>query len=238
MCQEFCDPLVHCEYDEGYIVFNRYDGYKEVWRRMIDVLDIPEEAWPSDPHNKPDEDMIEASLIAQDQYLDASRSRDPDHLRGQFVPWARLPDPENGRMFKLTRGTLLVSSDETAFLYDVGKAELQQIIGVHSLDFGQLQFVDISEQHVFVVGTLRLNVYDRTSGSNVLRIDAGRLPWGFYASPEGQWRRTEDTFNHGELGFRRAVPPNWAHREDYFKAGVWSRILVAIVILIWLNSPC
>jgi hypothetical protein len=67
MCQDFCDPFVHCEHDEGYIVFNRFNNYKEVWRRRVDVLDIPEEAWPSGPHNKPDEDMIEANLIAEDR---------------------------------------------------------------------------------------------------------------------------------------------------------------------------
>ena len=238
MCQESCGSFVHCEYDEGYIVFNGLSNYKEVWRRRIDVLDIPEEAWPSGPHNKPHENMIEASLTAEDQYLDADRGRDPDHLRGQFVPWARLLGPENGRMFKLTRGTLLVSSAETAFLYDVEKAELQQTIELRSSNLGRLQYVDVSERHVFVVGILRLNVYDRTNGSNVLTIDAGRFPWNFYASPENQWRCLEETFNYGELGFRRTAPSNWAHREDYFNAGVWSRILSTVVVPIWLTPPC
>jgi len=142
-------------------------------------------------------------------------------------------------MFKLTRGSLLVSSASSAFLYDVRKAELQQTIEVHSFGFGQLRYVDISEQHVFVISTLRLSVYDRTSGSNVLSIDAGRLPWGSYASLENQWRCTENTFNHGELGFRRAqVPPNWAHREDRFHAGAWSSILSAVVVLVQLTPPC
>jgi len=236
--QEFCGPFVHCEHDEGYIIFNRIDNYKEVWRRRIDVLDISEEAWPSGPHNEPDEDMIEGNLVAQDRYLDISRSRDPDHLRGQFVPWARLLIPENGRAFKFTRGTLLVASVQRAFLYDVEKAELQQIIEVHALGFGQLRYVDVSEQHIFIVSNRRLNVYDRANGSCVLSIPAGRLPWDFYASPENQWRRTENTFNDGELGFCRAEPPNWADREDYFHAGVWSRILSSVVYPIWLTSPC
>jgi hypothetical protein len=162
--------------------------------------------------------MIQADLIARDQHLDANRSRDPDHLRGQFVPWARLLVPENGRAFKLTRGTLLVCSAQRAFLYDVEKAELQQTIEVQFS--GQLRYVDISEQHVFTVSTLELNVYDRANGLRVLSIPAGRLPWGFYASPKNQWRSAEGTFNHGELRFRRAAPPNWADREDYFHAGV------------------
>ena len=162
--------------------------------------------------------MIEGNQIAEDLFLDSRRSRDPNHLRGHFVPWARLLIPENGRAFKLTRGTLLVSSAQRAYLYDIEKAELQQTIGVETS--GQLRYVDISEQHIFVVSILRLNVYDRANGSCVLSIPAGRLPWGFYASPENQWRRTDQASNHGELRFQRAPPPNWADREDYFNAGM------------------
>ena len=68
----------------------------------MDVLDIPEEAWPSGLDNKPDEDMIDANQFAEDLYLDLSRRRDPDHLRGQFVPWACLLIPENGQAFMET----------------------------------------------------------------------------------------------------------------------------------------
>ena len=217
MCQEFCGPFAHCEHDEGYIVFNRFNGHKEVWRRRVDVLDIPKEARPSGLHNKPDEDMIEAGQIAEYMYLDLSYGKDPDHLRGQFVPWACLLIPEDCRAFKLTRGTLLVSGVQRAFLYDIEKAELRQTIDVQIQ--GQLRYVDISELHIFIVGTLQLNVYGRESGSCVLSIPAGRRPWNFYASPENQWRRTEDTADYGELCFRRATPPNWADREDYFSAG-------------------
>jgi hypothetical protein len=72
-----------------------------------------------------------------------------------------------------------VSSAQRAFLYDVEKAELQQTIGVETS--GQLRYVDVSEQHIFIVSILQLNVYDRANGSCVLSIPAGRLPWGFYA---------------------------------------------------------
>lgn len=214
--------MADCEHDEGYIVFTRPDGYKEVWRRRIDVLDIPEEAWPSEVHNKPDEFMFEARLVAQAEYLDASRMRDPGHLRGQFTPWARLlipEDPDDEVSFRLTRGTLLAFNVNTAFLYDIEKAELEQSIEVHVP--GRVGYIDVSEHHVFIISRIQLTVYDRVSGLCVLCIPSGRLPWDFYASPENQLRCTEETFSHGELGFRRAVPPNWAHRLDYFDAGMW-----------------
>lgn len=213
--------MAHIEYEEGYIIFDHSDGFKEVWRRRIDVLDVPEEAWPSELDNKPDEHMFEARLLSQALYLDASRMRDREHLRGQFTPWARLQipeDPNDGLVFKLTRGTLLAFNADRAFLYDIEKAELQQTIEVQVL--GKVQYVDISEQHVFLLSPLQLAVYDRVSGLRVLSVPSGRLPWDFYATPENQWRRTGETFSHGELGFRRAAPPNWAHREDYFDAGM------------------
>ena len=235
MRQNFCGPYVHCEYDEGYIIFNRIDNYKEVWRRSTDVLDIAEEAWPSMPYNKPDSSMIKAHTAAQQRHLVANRSRDPNHLRGHFVPWARLLIPEDGRAFKLTRGTLLVSSIQKAFLYNVENAELQQTIEIHSI--GRLRYVDVSEQHIFIISTLQLNVYRRADGLRVLTIDAGRLPWGFYATTANQLRRTEETFNYGELGFRRATPPNWADREDYFHAGAWTRVPSVVVILVQLTFP-
>ena len=214
-------------------MFNRIGNAKEVWRQSIDVLDIPEEAWPSMPYHKPDPTMVKAKTAAQQRHLIASCSRDPDHLRGHFVPWARLIVPENGHAFKLTRGTLLVASTQKAFLYNVENAELQQTIEIHSV--GRLRYVDVSEQHIFIISALQLNVYRRGDGLRVLTIDAGRLPWGFYATPVNQLRRTEGTFDNGELGFRRAVPPNWADREDYFHAGMCFRILSAVVVLVQLT---
>lgn len=178
--------------------------------------------WPSGPHNKPDGLMIEANRVAEALYLDPDHRGDPNHLRGQFVPWARLLVPENNQALKLARVTLLVAGDRRAFLYDIEKAELQQTIGVQTS--GRLRYVDLSENHVFLVSLLQLNVYDRGNGSCVLSIPAGRLPWDFYATPENQWRRTEDAFEHGELCFQRAMPPDSADRDDFFHAGVWFRI--------------
>lgn len=221
MRQNFCGPYAHCEHDEGYIVFNRSNGY-EIWRRRVDVLGIPEEMWPSGLRNGPDGRMIEANRAAEALYLDPGHDMDPDHLRGQFVPWARLLIPENSQALKLARVTLLVAGDQKAFLYDVEKAELQQTIAVKTS--GRLRYVDLSEHHIFLVSLLQVTIYDRGNGSCVLSIPAGRLPWDFYATPENQWRRTEAASDNGELCFRRTVAPDSADRNDLFHAGVWSRI--------------
>jgi len=170
--------------------------------------------------------MIAANLVAEARYLDASRSRRPGHLRGQFVPWALLKVPENGRMFKLTRRTLLVSSTYKAFLYDVEKAELQRTIQVNSPDSGQLRYVDFSEKHVLVLGTRKLDIYDRPSGSHVLTIPAGpRPPRDLFASAENRWRRAGKISNNGELAFQQVTAQKLVNREDYFHAGAWSWVL-------------
>ena len=94
----------HCGYDNGYIDFNRINNWEDVWRRKIDVLNIPEVARPSTLHNKPDKIMIEASSVADDRHFDSSsHNRDPTHLCGQFVPWARLLIHKNPSTLKLAR---------------------------------------------------------------------------------------------------------------------------------------
>ena len=213
--QEFCDGCIHCEYDEGYIVFNHYDNYK-VWRRRVDVLDIPQEARPSRPQNKPDEKMIEGNRLAENQYFDASRSGDLCHLRGQFIPWAHLLIPEKTRAFRLARGSLLVAGSQTAFLYDIEKAELQQTIEVDVVRVGEVRYVDLSVHHVLIVRPLQLNVYDRATGLPVLSIPAGRRSWDFYACSENRW---ECIKQQGGLCFRQAARPNWDSKDDYFHAG-------------------
>ena len=165
--------------------------------------------------------MIEGNRIAENRYLDVDCSRDPDHLRGQFVPWACLVIPDGCRAFKLVRGVLLVSGTQTAFLYDIERAELQQTIEVGAYGFGDIRYVDISEHHIFVVHALQLNVYDQATGLLVLTIPAGRQPFDYHASPENQLIRTEETLNHGELGFRTAGPGR-AVKDEYFHAGVYS----------------
>lgn len=160
--------------------------------------------------------MSKGNRIAENRYLDADYGRDPDHLRGQFVPWALLVIPIGIQAFRLVRGTLLVSNSQTALLYDIEKAELQQIVEIDTHGFGDVQYVDINEEHMFVVRALQLNVYERATGSLVLSIPAGRQL--FDASPRNQLIRTEETLNHGELGFRAAVV-SWANEDGYFHAG-------------------
>jgi len=172
--------------------------------------------------------MIQASLAAQVQYLDASRSRDPGHLHGQFVPWALLKISDRVRAFKLARGTLLVSNAQRASFYSIERAELQQTIQVDIREV--LRHADASERHLFIVSAFQLTVYDRASGSRILTIPAGRLPWDYYASPENQWRYTEGTPDNYEPSFQQATSPNSDVREDHFRAGVWSKILGTAVI--------
>lgn len=168
---------------------------------------------------------MEGHRTAENRYFDANHSRDPDRLRGHFIPWACFVIPEGSQAFALTRGTLLESSNYTAFLYDVEKGELQQTIEIETYGFGDVRDADISEQHIFIVRVLQLNVYDRATGLLVLTIPAGRESFDFHASPENQLVRAEAISNHGEIGFQAAIPGR-ADRDEYFHAGAQSRFPV------------
>lgn len=163
--------------------------------------------------------MIRGNRIAEEWYLDANRSRDLNHLRGQFIPWARLSVLTGSEAFKLARGTLLIVGSWTAYLYDIEKAELQQTIVVGARGDEQVKHVDISGYHILIGRSLQLDVYDRETGSHVLNIPAGKQSWNFYANPESQWGCTEQPSHHGELRFRRAIRSSWGDRADYFQAG-------------------
>ena len=162
--------------------------------------------------------MIKGNRIAEGRYLDPSRSKDPNHLRGQFVPWARLRIPETPGAFKFARGTLLVCTRRTVLLYDIKKARLQQKIEVDANRLRQIRNVNLSEYHIIIALGTQLNVYDRETGSLSLSIPAG-WSWDFYASRENQWRCTKHTFDSGELSFQRAARPNRSDRGDSFQAG-------------------
>ena len=163
--------------------------------------------------------MMKGHRAAERRHFDATRGKDPDHLRGQFVPWCRLRTPEDTLAFKLTGTTLLACGSQRASLFDVEKGELQESFEVDATA-GLLRYIDFSEQHIFIVCTREFSAYDRATGSRVLAIPAGRQPWDFYAKPENQWRRKKEPLDHhGELCFRRAEPSGRTYRDDYFHAG-------------------
>jgi len=130
----------HCEYDAGYLVFDRGGTVLEVWRRATDARSSPLPAVKG--MSQPDSHMHETA----DAAFSAADAADP--LRGQFVPHALLAVPA-GRLAYHLVGTMLVvssESDAVAFLFDVASGELLEKLDLSSGDdeaWSEIHYVEL-----------------------------------------------------------------------------------------------
>ncbi|KAH9000891.1 hypothetical protein EDB86DRAFT_471386 [Lactarius hatsudake] len=153
-------PYAHCEYDNGYLVFDREDGSKEVWRLASDLSTEREVAADAPPDNR-QMDASARAVMVYHQYAP----------RGQFRPWALLTFPEATCAYRLAYPTLICASDDHAFLHDVRTGSLVQTIGI-DIRLLELSYVDVNERHAFVSEQDGVHVFSRESGSEVLQIPA------------------------------------------------------------------
>lgn len=163
----------HCEYDHGYIILNRHDDSKEVWRYARDFQDseIPEVF-------KPDESMINASHEA------AQRHASPTN-HGHFRPWAHLHMPEPTRAFRFSYPTLLSAGANYAYLWDVPTSRLVETISniqAPNQDgtLGTLCYVEVNDQYAFFCGSNQLRIFARGGGALVYHLcmkDLQRINW-------------------------------------------------------------
>ncbi|KAI9444181.1 hypothetical protein H4582DRAFT_2071752 [Lactarius indigo] len=148
----------HCEYDNGYLVFDHVDGAMEVWRLASDCPIRGEVAADAPP----DGEQMDVSTRAAALYHQYAP-------RGQFLPWALLRFHEFTRAYRFAYPTLICASHDRAFLHDVRTGSLVQTIDIHLED---LCYVDVNERHAFVCEPDAVHVFSRESGSEVLRIPA------------------------------------------------------------------
>jgi hypothetical protein len=154
--------MTHCEYDNGYLVFNAFDafgGKQEVWRLASDVAEGEVAT-----HSSPDEGQRRVSAFAASMH---SRYAP----RGHFRPWANLSFPEPTFGTRLVYPTLLSANTRRAFLHDVHTGALVQTIdvGLSAQGLG-LCYVDVNERYAFVCASRALHVLARDDGAEVLRI--------------------------------------------------------------------
>ncbi|KAH9019012.1 hypothetical protein EDB85DRAFT_2294341 [Lactarius pseudohatsudake] len=148
-------PFSHCEYDNGYLVFDRMSEEKEVWRLASDFSAEGEVA----THSPPDVEQMDASACAATVYHQYAP-------RGQFRPWAVLALPSFTIMYRLAYPTLIFANSRHAFLYDLRTGSLVQTIDL------QICYVDVNERYVFVCEPHAVHVFSRESGNEVLEIPA------------------------------------------------------------------
>ncbi|KAN0129694.1 hypothetical protein V8E53_012514 [Lactarius tabidus] len=151
-------PYAHCEYDNGYLVFDNENGEKEVWRLASD-FDAEDEVTA---HAPPNDHQMNASAQAMEVYHQYAP-------RGQFRPWALLEFPGLTRAYRLAYPTLICAHFKQAFLTDVRTGSLVQTIDI---TVQAISYVDVNERHAFVCEPSAVHVFSRESGSEVLRIPA------------------------------------------------------------------
>ncbi len=161
--QFYVRSYAHLEYENGYLVFDCFDGKKEVWRLASDFVDGEPEVAPYAP---PDE---------KQKWTYKFFVTIPTHRRhaphGHFRPWAKLSFPTFTRAYRLAYPTLLCAGVDRAYLHDVRTGALVQTIDISPED---ICYVDVNERYVFVCEPEALRVFSRADGGNeVLRIQRG-----------------------------------------------------------------
>ena len=153
----------HCEYDNGYLVFNNHDRAREleVWRLASDLSAEGEVA----THSLPEDRQKIVSARAAEVYCHYAP-------RGHFRPWAMLRTQDAAHTYRLAYPTLISAGSEHAFLHDVCTGSLEQTINIH---VQEVLGVDVNERHAFVCEAYVVHVFSRESGSEILRISADAI---------------------------------------------------------------
>ncbi|KII85598.1 hypothetical protein PLICRDRAFT_31764 [Plicaturopsis crispa FD-325 SS-3] len=163
-------PYAHCEYSNGYLVFDRVGGFKEVWRLASDAAGA-ERPTASSPDS---EQWLESEASARRYVSSTTR-------KGHFEPWALLRLPEHGRAFRLVYPTLLVASANSAFMWDVTTGE--QLTTIRDTQrcgegyMGGINYVEVSDHYAIVCGSEKLRIFSRSDGSLLLDLSPDDLPW-------------------------------------------------------------
>ncbi|KZT69695.1 hypothetical protein DAEQUDRAFT_669130 [Daedalea quercina L-15889] len=164
--QNYVRTHAHLEYDNGFLIFDRFDSDKEVWR-----LDTDFEPAQAPPHARPDSPQRIASLFAEARY---------PTTRGHLKPWCLITTSQPTFAYRFAYPTLVVMSMDTAYLWDIPSATLVQTIRdveepfTHDDGDGDeratISYVDVSARHLFICGWHELRVFNRADGSLALRI--------------------------------------------------------------------
>ena len=155
--QFYVRRCAHCEYDNGFLIFDRPWQAKEVWRLAKDVS--PEDVTSA----APDHMQLRAS--------DYARGRHQEHNeRGHFRPWSLITLPEPTWAFRFVYPTLITAGLHHAYLYNVCTRELVQVIdGITEQDM-TIHYVDLSSRHVFICHQDGVRIFSRESGLLVMEI--------------------------------------------------------------------
>ncbi|KAI5832332.1 hypothetical protein K523DRAFT_298387 [Schizophyllum commune Tattone D] len=208
----------HVEYADGFIIFDRRDGHKEIWRRASDAQNSTNRVVED---SAPDERQLAASKNAAEQYRSTSN-------RGHFVAWALISPGGITTAFRAVYPVLLTASDHQAFVFDVRTgARLHRITNPRAPtdpDLGHLNYVEISDRHVFTCDSNVLRVYARADGRCVFEIFSNKEHYGrwlFTISRIPPQEQVEGALVvHPMHAFERRAPGTSLLLEEFYAAHV------------------
>ena len=127
--QWYVRAYAHLEYGQGYVIFDRDDGNKEIWRRAVDIPHSPEVE--IDRSSVPDNRMH--SVAGYMNTLTSTHRLTTAHRNAQFTPHVLLRMPEPTRAYRHVFPTLALASLERAFLFDVRTgSQIQTLEGIQT----------------------------------------------------------------------------------------------------------
>ncbi|KAF9455949.1 hypothetical protein BDZ94DRAFT_1230369 [Collybia nuda] len=203
----------HCEYGEGYVIFDFSDGAKEVWRRTDDYdLSQAEQRVPS---SLPSSRQVQASDVSAALFPGPS-------TRGHFRPWGLLYPPQPTRAFRFVYPILGAAAWDHVFLWDVRTGALVQTIentqcgSDGNLQFlGDINYIEVGQKHVFLCGVHGLRGFSRETGRCILDRSSSDGPfgaWDFSISPNPPTHTTpgsvfvrQDTVRHPTIHPQREI---------------------------------
>ncbi|TBU39518.1 hypothetical protein BD309DRAFT_969511 [Dichomitus squalens] len=163
----------HCEYENGFLIFDRLGAAKEVWR-LASLWPATESTSTLPRVTRPTDSQLQASAAAAHAYapvpgLDSPPNEVP---KGHFRPWALIETAEFGRAYRFVYPCLLVCGLRRAFVWNVVTTRLEREFDnvQGNAGEGDINYVELSADHVFVCSTSALRIFDRSNGNMLLEI--------------------------------------------------------------------
>ncbi|KAH9856033.1 hypothetical protein C2E23DRAFT_563426 [Lenzites betulinus] len=161
----------HCEYEDGFLIFDRVETSKEVWR-----LETEHDTAGEPSICRPDEAQMSAWRQAAS---DADIHFPHSAPRGRFRPWALIHSPHSSQAFRFVYPDLLVCGSRQAAVWDVRTGrrtfEVDMVQGDQEQPIGGINYVELNPTHVFICSNSALRVFSRTTKQMVLRIRSYQL---------------------------------------------------------------
>ena len=129
--------FAHLEYSEGFLIFDRNTGDREVWRLTdpaprdtVHAVLCPEIPVDFDESSRPDSAMLRNSQISLTKALSRLDFEPTAGFRpnGCFEPYALLHSPEETRAYRFVYPTLLTAARDRVYLWDVPSARIVEVI--------------------------------------------------------------------------------------------------------------